>query len=555
MIRSGVIVLACLLLAITPTVQAQNDPVSRMSLEQKVAQMFLVTLHGSVITDVGAEFLRTYQPGGVVLFTSNMGPPAAMTQLTNDYQQTIIGAGGLPMLIAVDQEGGVVSRLTQENGFTFFPAPVLVAAAGDDMAYRIGEALGTELAAVGINMNLAPVADLETNPDNPIIYRRSFGSDPALAGRAVAQVATGIQSRNVLATAKHFPGHGDSAEDSHAVLQAINLPRERIESVELAAFEPAIEADIAAIMVAHLWFPELDATRRPTSLSPEVVTGVLRNQMGYDGLVVTDAMDMNAVDMEVQYEEAMVQAVEAGVDLIALGPSYGLPIAESSIQAVVNAVRSGRIPESRIDESVWRILAAKLRFGVLDWQPLAVAGSVERVNAEAHAALVEELYQTGLTVAYDPNNLVPLTPDRRVAFMFLATRYQIYNECNAYGHPNIEWLAVPDNPDGGIISQASRMANNADVTVVFTQNAIDNPQQQALVNALPQDKTVAVAIWSHYDWTTYPNVASYIMTYSPGPVPSPAITAACRVLFGAYTATGTLPVSLGPNLLAGASAN
>lgn len=555
MIRKYLFAVACLLAVVTPSVRAQTDPVASMSLEHKVAQMFLVTLHGEIMTEEGAQFLQTWQPGGVVLFGANVGTPEATTRLTNDFQQTILAAGGQPLLISIDQEGGVVARLAPENGYTFFPAPVLVAAAGEQMAYRIGEALGTELSAVGINMNLAPVADLETNPDNPIIFRRSFGSDPVIAGRAVAQVALGIQSRSVIATAKHFPGHGDSAQDSHAVLQAIDLPRERLDAVEIAAFRPAIEAGIDAVMVAHLWFPALDATRRPASLSPEVVTGLLRGQLGFQGLIVTDALDMNAVDTEVNYAESMVQAVEAGVDLLALGPSFGVPLAESSMQAVVDAVRSGRIPEARVDESVRRILAMKQKYGLHNWQPLDPFTAAQRVNLEAHAQLIAELYQTGLTVAYDRNNLVPLTPDKRIAFIFLATRYQIYNDCTAYNFPNIEWLAVSDEPDGGLITQAARMAEAADVAVVFTQNAIDNPAQQALVNALPPEKTVAVALWSHYDWTTYPNIAAYLMTYSPGPVPSPAITAACEVLFGTRTATGTLPVTLGANLPAGSRAN
>lgn len=549
------LLLTAWLLAVTPSVRAQGDVVASMTLEHKVAQMFLVTLHGEVMTEVGAQFLQTWQPGGVVLFGANIGTPEATTRLTNNFQQTILAAGGHPLLISIDQEGGVVARLAPEKGYTFFPAPVLVAAAGDAMAYRIGEALGTELSAVGINMNLAPVADLETNPANPIIFRRSFGSDPALAGRAVAQVALGIQSRGVVATAKHFPGHGDSTQDSHAVLQAMDLPRERLDAVEIAAFRPAIESGIGAIMVAHLWFPALDSTRRPASLSPEVVTGLLRNELGYQGLIVTDALDMNAVDTEVNFAESAVQAVEAGVDLLALGPSFGLPLAEASMQAVVDAVRSGRIPEAQIDTAVRRILAVKQQYGLYNWQPLDPLTGAQRVNAEAHAQLITELYQTGLTLAYDRNNLVPLTPDKRVAFLFLATRYQIYNECAAFGHPNVEWLAVPDEPDGDIITQAARMADAADVAVVFTQNAIDNPAQQALVNALPPEKTVAVAIWSHYDWTTYPNIAAYLLTYSPGPVPSPAITAACEVLFGARTPTGTLPVTLGATLPAGSRAN
>ena len=160
-----------------------------MSLEHKVAQMFMVTLHGSVLTEIGAEDLRTWQPGGVVLFDTNAGKPPAMTQLINGYQRTITEAGGVPLLISVDQEGGVVTRLT--DGFTMFPAPILITAAGDEMAYQVGQASATELSAVGINMNLAPVADLETYKDNPIIFRRAWGSDPSIAGDAIASFIRG----------------------------------------------------------------------------------------------------------------------------------------------------------------------------------------------------------------------------------------------------------------------------------------------------------------------------------------------------------------------------
>ena len=227
-----------------------------MSLEHKVAQMFMVTLHGSVLTEDGAQDLTTWQPGGVVLFDENAGDPAAVTRLTNAYQSTIIGAGGVPLLISIDQEGGVVTRLT--DGFTMFPAPILIDAAGDDMAYQVGQAVAQELSAVGINMNLAPVSDLETYKDNPIIYRRAWGSDPTMAGNAVASFIRGMEDNGVLATAKHFPGHGESRQDSHGELPTIDLPLDRLQSVEFVPFEHAIDADVAAVMVAHIWYPALE---------------------------------------------------------------------------------------------------------------------------------------------------------------------------------------------------------------------------------------------------------------------------------------------------------
>ncbi|MDZ4769857.1 MAG: glycoside hydrolase family 3 N-terminal domain-containing protein [Chloroflexota bacterium] len=533
-------------------VVAQSDRVesllAALTLEHKVAQMFMVTLHGSVLTEVGAAHLRTWQPGGLVMFGANVGAPDAVARLTNGYQRTITEAGGVPVLISIDQEGGVVNRLT--DGFTFVPTPLLLTASG--MSEDAGRVMGGELNAVGINMNLAPVADLETYRDNPIIARRAFGSDPIMSGEAVAGFVRGTQARGVLATAKHFPGHGETREDSHASLPTVDLDRVRLESVELAPFRAAIAADVAAVMVSHIWFPAFDTTRRPASLSPVLVSDLLRDQMGYDGLIMTDALDMNAVDLEVNYYDAVVMAIEAGVDLLATGPSTGLQVAEAAMQRVVDEVRAGTIDEARIDESVRRILTTKDRFGLLDWTPIDPATAAAAVTAENGAALVESLYRRGVTVAYDRRDLVPVPADARVAVIFLATRYQIQTECSLYRPDGvgIQWVGVNDNPTQEQIDWASEAARSADTVIVWTQNADRNPEQTALVRALPPDKTIVVALWSPYDWQAFPDVASYVATYSPG---RPAVPAACAVLFGAAESVGRLPVTLRLDLPAGSA--
>jgi len=523
-----------------------------MTLEQRVAQMFMVTLHGSVMTEQGAAFLQTYQPGAVVLFTSNIGVPAAVTRLTNNYQQTITTAGGVPLLIAVDQEGGVVSRLAPEHGYTFYPTPLLFTAAGDAMTEQAGALIATELVAVGVNMNLAPVADLETFRENPIIARRAFGNDPTITGEAVAAFVRGTQSMNVLATAKHFPGHGDTREDSHGTLPILNLDRARLDSVELAPFRAAIDADVAAIMVSHIWFPQLDTTpNMPASLSRPVITDLLRDELGYDGIIMTDALDMNAVDLTYNFYDAAIMAVNAGVDLLAVGPGIGDDVAANTIQGVIDAVRRGDILESEIDDSARRILEAKERFGLLEWTPLDPTTAVERVDAETHTTWIDALFRAATTVAYDRNDLIPISPETRTAVIFLATRYQIQNECALYSQ-NIQWVGVSDEPSADEIGWAVAAAENADTVVVWTQNAINNPAQQRLVEALPEEKTIAVAIWSVYDWQTYPDVAAYMATYSPA---RPSVPAACAILFGAAPAQGRLPMTLRLDLPAGSRAD
>ncbi len=519
-----------------------------LTLEQRVGQMFMVSLYGTELTEVGRDFLERWKPGAIAVFGNNAGTPEAVTSLTNAYQQTITDAGGVPLLLAVDQEGGVIAHLT--DGFTTFPAPMLLTATGDpELAFAVGQAIGQELAAVGINMNLAPVADLETNPNNPIIQRRSFGSDPQITATIIAAFARGLQDEGVLATLKHFPGHGDSSADSHVSLPVVSHDRERLDRVELVPFRAGIEAGVDAVMVAHIWYPALEPEENvPATLSQNVVTGLLREELGFEGLILTDALAMDAIDTSYSLEDASVRAVQAGVDLLAFGTNAGLQTQRQAIQAVVDAVRTGVISEERINASVERILDVKARYGILDWQPLDPASAGERVNQEAHEALVEEIFQAGVTLAYDENEVIPFTDDSSVAIVYPATRSQIMRECSAYD-PGVIWVGVSESPQGEEIAWARSAARQVDTVVVFTQNAVDDPAQQALVHALPPEKTVVVALWSPYDWTAFPAISGYAATYSPL---RPAVPAVCGMLFGAIPARGQLPVTLSPELPAGA---
>lgn len=510
-----------------------------LTLEQKVAQMFLVGIYGPTLNEPNRDLLTTWQPGGAVLFVSNVGTPDAVTRLTNQWQSAVTGAGGVPLFIATDQEGGVIARL--KDGFTTFPAMMLLTATGDvNMAVRTGEAMARELSAVGINMNLAPVADLYTNLRNPIIGRRSFGSEPERTGQMLAGLIRGMQGGGVMSTAKHFPGHGDTSEDSHTSLPVVTYPREELDRVEFAPFRWTIAAGVESVMVAHIWYPALDPDEPiPSSMSRNVVTGLLREEMGFDGLIMTDAIEMDAIDTRMTYAEASIRAIEAGIDIVAFGAHLGPRTQADSMQAVVDAVRSGRLSEDRIDESVRRILDAKSRYGVLDWQPLAPEHADARVNAAAGSALVSELFDAGVTIAYDQNGVLPLPTDKSVALIYPASRPSIRTECDR--HPNITWVGVRESPDSGDIARAVGAARSADIAVVFTLNAGTDRTQQALVNALPVEKTVAVALFSPFDWTAFPGVSAYVTTYSPLPE---SIPAACGVLTGRIAAKGSLPVAL-----------
>ncbi|GAB4344486.1 MAG: beta-N-acetylhexosaminidase [Phototrophicales bacterium] len=524
-------------------VDAQDDLIdtllSSMTLEHKVAQLFMVSMYGESLTYVGQEMLQTWQPGGVVLFPSNINTPAQITQLTNSYQQTITEAGGIPLFIAVDQEGGWIARL--RDGFTEWPPMSLLTAANDPaLAYDVGRAMALELRAVGINMNLAPVADLDTNLDNPIIGRRSPGSEPELVSVMLQGYIAGSQEAGVMTTTKHFPGHGDTGEDSHVTLPVIYHDLTRLESMELRPFAAAIEAQTGAIMVAHIWFPAFDPEPLPASLSHNIVTGILRDTMGYDGLIITDALDMDAIDTIYTDEEAALMAINAGVDMLVYSPGISEVRQMAVMQFLVDAVRSGELDEARIDDSVRRILHAKMRYGVMNWLPLEPDTVEERIDLSGNLALVERMFRAGVTVAFDHHDLLPIDAEQSVAIIYPGQRISIQRVCGTY-RDDIHWLSIPDSPSEADIQAAERVASLVDVVIVFTRNVDEHVNVPPLVRALPQQKTVAVALRSPYDLLAYPDVSGYIVTYGPQ---DPAITTTCGVLFGEYDALGTLAVDL-----------
>ncbi|MBN1283920.1 MAG: hypothetical protein JXB47_00825 [Anaerolineae bacterium] len=526
-----------------------EDLLAAMTPEQRVGQMFLVTLWGEELSAASRRLIETYAPGGVVLFEHNMGTPWAVTALTNAMQEAAAASGaGVPLFVATDQEGGVTSRLLLEDGFTAFPVSQVLTAAGDPAnAAAVGRAIAEELRAVGINMNLAPVADLETNRGSLVMKRRTFGADPAMAARMVAAFIEGTQAAGVVATAKHFPGHGDTAQDSHTGLPVVEHDLEALRRRELVPFQAAVDAGVSAVMAAHIWFPALEPVeRRPASLSYPILTGLLRAEMGFDGLIVTDALSMNAIDRAYAYGEAATLAIEAGVDLVAFG-MVGLEDQQAAIDAVIEAVRAGAIPQARIDASVRRILAVKARFGLLDWAPLDPQAAAGALNAEAHRALVAGLFPQAATLVRDDSALLPLRQDQNNLLVFLTGYGDVAGDCRRriLGLRLVEMSGVPGPDNRAAILNA---AQYADTVVILTDDAIDTPQQAAVVRALPPEKTVVIALRSPYDLLAFPEVSGYVALYTPLPGARAVI---CDLLAGDIEPRGVLPAPLGDLYAAG----
>lgn len=521
------------------SVRAQQPSVDAllagMTLEQQVAQMFMVSFYGAPMNEPARALLRDWQPGAVVFLPSNLGNPEQVTRLTNDIQTTLIESGGWPALIAVDQEGGIIAHL--EDGFTRWPVPMLLTATQDPaLAHQFGQALAAELRAVGINMNLAPVADLNTNPDNPIIGRRSFGSEPQLVAPIIAEVVHGMQAGGVLATVKHFPGHGDTDSDSHITLPVVSYSQQFLKSRELIPFQAAIDAGASAVMAAHIVYPNLEPEPGiPASLSTNIVTDLLRTEMNFEGLAITDALDMDAIDTNYTPEAAAIAAINAGHDLILTGAHIGPDTHRRVFEAVVQAVNNGDISRSRIEQSVRRILSVKVEYDFLNWQVLDASTADERIPLSTHAQLVDQLFRNGITVVRGSDQL-PLQENSLI--IYPATQPSLWRACEGNGW---DGLGVSSRPTEQEIAWAASSATSAGQIVVFTQNAADNASQQSLVAALPAERTTVVAMQSPYDLWELPQTSGYMATYSPLTAGYAAI---CAILEGEIVARGTLSTSL-----------
>ncbi len=310
---------------------------------------------GTTVSPEWAELQAEYKPGGMILFARNLEQPAQIVELTNGLQAR---SPHFPLLIAIDQEGGRVSRLP--TGFTIFPPCGLIGACrSEELAYASASITAAELRAVGINMNMAPVLDVHSNPDNPIIGDRAYGTEPQLVATLGLAAIRGLQGKGVVACGKHFPGHGDTSKDSHKELPAVEASMDQLLERELPPFHFAIANGLATLMTAHVLYPALDA-QRPATLSPTILTGLLRDQWGFDGVIVTDDLEMHAISDHHGIGDAAVQAFLAGADLLLICKDRGRAI--TAMDAVRKAVESGIIPPDRLAASVRRVAALKQTF-------------------------------------------------------------------------------------------------------------------------------------------------------------------------------------------------
>jgi len=339
-----------------------------MDLKEKIGQMLVYGWQGETdeesraINSHARALIEEFAVGGLILMGRNIGPsaPAQVQALTEEFQDMARVSDLPPLLVGVDQEGGRVSRFKPPHFRAYPPAAELWKKGSDDAVYETMRALGREMKGVGVNWVYAPILDINNNPANPVIGDRSYGDTADLVGRMGVAAVRGLQEgAGVLACGKHFPGHGDTDTDSHLALPVVDVPRERLETVELAPFRAAIQAGIGSLMTTHILFPQIDPDL-PATLSPAILTDLLRGAMGFDGIIITDCLEMKGVAAKWGPADAAVLAAIAGADMLLVCHTYET---QRAIQrALFTAVREGLLPESRIDEANRRIRAAKDRW-------------------------------------------------------------------------------------------------------------------------------------------------------------------------------------------------
>jgi beta-N-acetylhexosaminidase len=357
------------------------------ALRHEIGQLLIGSLPGMTIPAEMRSVARDFQLGGVILFGRNIEAPEQVFELSQDVQT--LGTD-LPVWVSVDQEGGRVARLSAP--FTAWPPMAALGRSGDEtLAMGFAAALAAELKAVGITLDYAPVLDIHTNPNNPVIGDRALSDDAETVARLGAAIVRGLQEHGIAACGKHFPGHGDTSVDSHLDLPLVEHPPDRIRRVECVPFREAIRAGVAFIMTAHVLVPSFDE-EQPATLSPRIVEGLLRRQLGFEGVIVSDDLEMKALAQTYRVPEAAVRAVEAGCDAVLIC-SGDLEVQALALEALVHAVEEGRIPRTHVEDALNRLRRAKERFLAPTPEPRQVSRLHQVVGCDAHQRIADRMAQ------------------------------------------------------------------------------------------------------------------------------------------------------------------
>jgi beta-N-acetylhexosaminidase len=514
------------------------------TLREKVGQLFVFGFHGYEPTEEITSLIETYGIGGTIYFGRNVQNARQVHQLSSSLKDIASRAGRPNVLVAIDQEGGMVARIV--DGVTLMPGNMALGATGSaEGAGETARVCGEELRLLGVTMNYAPCLDVNNNPDNPVINVRSYGDRPQLVGELGKAALLGYQASKVAATVKHFPGHGDTSVDSHHALPVLPHSRDRLDAIELAPFRAAIEAGTAAIMTAHVCLPALDPSGKPSTLSQPVLTGLLREELGYKGVIVTDCLEMDAIDRYYGPEKGAVLALQAGADMVLVCHTYEKQVA--ALEAVVAAVENGELAEARIDESLTRVMQLKQ-----DYEVDAALGSWEEVESAigtaANKAVARQWSEASATLVKNEGALLPLRREGRTLVLWPDIKpVSVADEMLSGDGTLGDYLAVRlDQVEERSMNGTDPLADleSFEQIVVVTYDATKHPIEADIarqVIAKAGDRTVAVSVRNPLDLNVYPNAKAYLAVYECRPL---ALESAAKVLTGELKPTGSLPLDL-----------
>jgi beta-N-acetylhexosaminidase len=541
-----------------------DSTLASLSLRERVGQMVMVWVLGDYTNlhdSSYAEVVRWVEREGIGGVSMSLGTPIEVAAKLNDLQQR----ARVPLLVSADLEpglgrleGGLFAHyMLDAGGATVFPPAMAIAATGRDSdAYDVGRAIAEEGRAVGIHVNFAPVVDVNNNPSNPVINTRSFGEDPRRVARLSANFVRGTIAGGQLATAKHFPGHGDTDVDSHVGLPIVGASMARLDSVELVPFKAAIAAGASLVMTAHIALPVVNGdSSTPATLAPRIITGLLRDSLHFRGVAITDAMTMEGIGKGYTAEQSSVLAVQAGAEIL-LKPSD----ATRAINAVVAAVDRGEISRARIDSAARHMLELKARSGVAFAPTVSLERLREVVGSPAHRAIAAGVARRAITLLRDRDNLVPMRASR-----VAVVQYAPETEIKAGRAILAELRRSPTLAARGAIIQAGKILPTATPdmlaaieraigdaeTVIVTafvrrvegEGRVAIPAQVAawIDGLAARRKVIVVAFGNPYVIRQFPNVGAYLVTYG---VTDDLERASARAILGADSVTGTVPVTL-----------
>jgi beta-N-acetylhexosaminidase len=544
---------------------------SSLTLREKVGQLIMPWVSGGYAAVGSPEFeqvrkwVENDRVGGLVL---SIGLPLSYAAKLNELQLR----ARVPLLVASDMENGpgmrlsniyaLPSLLSQGGGTTFPPVMALGAIGSDDLAFKLGQVLGTEARAIGVHVVFGPVLDVNSNPLNPIINTRSFGESPDLVSRLARAYIRGARSASLMSTGKHFPGHGDTDVDSHLDLPTIRADRAHLDSVDLPPFRAAVLEGIDAIMTAHIAVVGVDGENAPpATLSRGFMTGILRNEMHFGGLLFTDAMTMGGVAKRYGATEPLIMALEAGADVLLMPRNVA-----DAIETVMSAVTSGRLSQSRIDASVRRILTAKARAGLRQGRLVDLNAVDGIVDIPAHTSIAREVAERSMTLAQDRMSLVPLTPDSTKKTLIITYADQsdlvagrTFNAIMTERRPSSAAIRVDDRTTEAEYAAVAAQADSADLLIVSayvspkeftgTVGAQAGFTQFVEKFALSGKPIIVLSFGSPYLLSAFPSVSSYLLAWGGSPVSQ---RAAALAILGEREINGRLPISLPPALPFGA---